>query len=48
VDESGMCVGAIAESSLKEDVWIIGTAFLKNVVTAFDYENTRVGFTWFM
>ncbi|KAF9221245.1 acid protease [Gyrodon lividus] len=38
------CVGAIVGADLGELNWIVGSTFLRNVYTAFDVGNMRVGF----
>ena len=43
---SGQCVGSVQglESSLGNNVWILGDSFMKNVYTAFDFGHNQVGF----
>ncbi|KAG9124711.1 Type I transmembrane sorting receptor [Ceratobasidium sp. 392] len=45
-DDSGKtCVGSImALNGVPKDAWIVGDAFMKNVYTVFDEENSQVGF----
>jgi cathepsin D len=41
-DGSSDCVGAVVASS--ENFWVMGDAFMKNVYSVFDFDNSRVGF----
>ncbi|KAJ7446446.1 acid protease [Mycena galericulata] len=43
---SSECVGAIAgqDFGLGSDVWLLGDSFMKNVYTAFDFNQSAVGF----
>jgi cathepsin D len=43
---SGQCVGALSgqDTSLKKGFWLLGDGFMKNVYTAFSYEEAAVGF----
>ncbi|KAG8746040.1 Type I transmembrane sorting receptor [Ceratobasidium sp. 414] len=45
-DNSGQtCVGSImATDGVPDNAWIVGDAFMKNVYTVFDEENSQVGF----
>lgn len=45
MDSSGtICIGAIHGSDEVGDQWILGDVFMRNVYSAFDVENSRVGF----
>ena len=43
---SGKCVGALAgqDLGLGDDVWLLGDSFMKNVYTAFSFDQDAVGF----
>lgn len=41
---SGQCVGALASQKELQGVWLVGDVFMKNVYTAFSYEQSAVGF----
>ena len=43
---SGKCVGALAgqDLGLGDDVWLLGDSFMKNVYTAFSFDDNTVGF----
>ena len=43
---SGKCVGALGgeDLGLGSNVWLLGDAFMKNVYTAFSYDDNAVGF----
>ena len=43
---SDQCIGAIAaqDLGLGKDVWLLGDSFMKNVYTAFSFDNSSVGF----
>jgi cathepsin D len=43
---SGQCVGALASQDLGlgKDVWLLGDSFMKNVYTAFSFDDSAVGF----
>ncbi|KAJ7701588.1 acid protease [Mycena rosella] len=45
-DGSKLCVGALAgqDMGLGDDVWLLGDSFMKNVYTAFDFDQGAVGF----
>ncbi|KAJ7456903.1 acid protease [Mycena latifolia] len=45
-DGSSLCVGALAgqDLGLGNDVWLLGDSFMKNVYTAFDFDQKAVGF----
>lgn len=38
------CVGTVVASSVAQDFWIMGDAFMKNVYTCFDFDYNQVGF----
>jgi hypothetical protein len=43
--DSGLCYSKIVgRQTFGKDEWLVGDAFLKNVYTAFDFENNRIGF----
>ncbi|KAF9220234.1 acid protease [Gyrodon lividus] len=44
VEGSNECIGSIIGRDFGESTWLIGTAFLSNVYTAFDVGEMRVGF----
>ena len=43
---SGKCVGALAgqDLGLGNNVWLLGDSFMKNVYTAFSFDDDAVGF----
>ena len=43
---SGQCVGSLAaqDLGLGNDVWLLGDSFMKNVYTAFSFDDNAVGF----
>lgn len=43
---SGKCVGALAgqDIGLGSNVWLLGDSFMKNVYTAFSFDQDAVGF----
>ena len=43
---SGKCVGALAgqDLGLGDDVWLLGDSFMKNVYSAFSFDDDAVGF----
>ena len=43
---SGKCVGALAgmDIGLGSNVWLLGDSFMKNVYTAFSFDDNAVGF----
>ena len=43
---SGKCVGALAgqDLGLGNNVWLLGDSFMKNVYTAFSFDQSAVGF----
>ena len=43
---SGKCVGALAgqDLGLGSNVWLLGDSFMKNVYTAFSFDENAVGF----
>jgi hypothetical protein len=42
---SGLCYSKIVgRQTFGKDEWLVGDAFLKNVYTAFDFDNSRIGF----
>ena len=43
---SGQCVGAISgqDVGLGPNVWLLGDSFMKNVYTAFSFDQKAVGF----
>ncbi|GAB1520934.1 hypothetical protein RhiTH_004023 [Rhizoctonia solani] len=41
---SSICVGAVAILNTPNNTWVVGDAFMKNVYTVFDAEESRVGF----
>ena len=43
---SGKCVGALAgqDLGLGSNVWLLGASFLKNVYSAFSFDDNAVGF----
>ena len=43
---SGKCVGALAgqDLGLGSNVWLLGDSFLKNVYSAFSFDDDAVGF----
>ena len=43
---SGKCVSALAgqDIGLGSNVWLLGDSFMKNVYTAFSFDNNQVGF----
>ena len=43
---SGLCYGAVVgkDLSLGDNVWLLGDRFMKNVYTAFSFDNNAVGF----
>ena len=43
---SGQCVGALAagDLSLGKGIWLLGDSFMKNVYTAFSFNDTAIGF----
>ena len=43
---SGNCVSSLAgqDLGLGDGVWLLGDAFMKNVYTAFSFDNNAVGF----
>ena len=43
---SGKCVGAISgyDLGLGSNVWLLGDSFMKNVYTAFSFDDNAVGF----
>ena len=43
---SGTCVGALAgqDLGLGSNVWLLGDSFMKNVYTAFSFDESAVGF----
>jgi hypothetical protein len=38
------CLGSIVAADIKIDFWILGSRWMRNYYTIFDYENSRVGF----
>jgi cathepsin D len=45
-DGSSQCVGALAaqDLGLGSNVWLLGDSFMKNVYTAFNFDESAVGF----
>jgi len=43
---SSLCVGALAgqDLGLGSNVWLLGDSFMKNIYSAFDFDNAAVGF----
>ena len=43
---SGKCIGALAgqDLGLGSNVWLLGDSFLKNVYSAFSFDDNAVGF----
>jgi cathepsin D len=43
---NGQCVGALAgqDLGLGNSVWLLGDSFMKNVYTAFSFDQSAVGF----